>query len=312
MTRLPQMTLQFNRKLKISNEGDELSSDTGQFLFREFDEKLGFTKTIFEYLQLKDERSFHVHQNKQLFRQKIYKMTSGYHEDDAADQLTHDPVFTQVIGTPALASQPSLSRFYKRFNEQSLDQLQAANQALLDKVHEDRQADTIIFDFDSTHSDTYGKQEQSAYNAHYGTVGFHPLVAFDGLTGDFLKTQLRPGNVYTSNGVVDFMRPLIEHNNERFPETTPLVRGDSVFAVPALYELCEEESVFYIIRLKSNSKLKAIAEELYPIEEIHDVTVSESYTEESIYQATSWSRSRRIIIQSTRPAGELFFIHTFL
>lgn len=188
MTRLPQMTLQFNRKLKISNEGDELSSDTGQFLFREFDEKLGFTKTIFEYLQLKDERSFHVHQNKQLFRQKIYKMTSGYHEDDAADQLTHDPVFTQVIGTPALASQPSLSRFYKRFNEQSLDQLQAANQALLDKVHEDRQADTIIFDFDSTHSDTYGKQEQSAYNAHYGTVGFHPLVAFDGLTGDFLKT----------------------------------------------------------------------------------------------------------------------------
>lgn len=117
--------------------------------------------------------------------------------------------------------------------------------------------------------------------------------------------------MYTSNGVVDFMRPLIEHNNERFPETTPLVRGDSVFAVPALYELCEEESVFYIIRLKSNSKLKAIAEELYPIEEIHDVTVSESYTEESIYQATSWSRSRRIIIQSTRPAGELFFIHTF-
>lgn len=111
MTRLPQMTLQFNRKLKISNEGDELSSDTRQFLFREFDEKLGFTKTIFEYLQLKDERSFHAHQNKQLFRQKIYQMTSGYHEDDAADQLTHDPVFTQVIGTPALASQTSLSRF---------------------------------------------------------------------------------------------------------------------------------------------------------------------------------------------------------
>lgn len=311
MTRLPQIALQFNRKLKLSNEGDELSSDTGQFLFREFDDKLGFTKTIFEHLQLKDERSFHIHQNKQLFRQKIYQMISGYHEDDAADQLTHDPVFTQVIDTLALASQPSLSRFYKRFDEQSLDQLQAANQALLDKVHETRQADTIIFDLDSTHSDTYGKQEQSAYNAHYGTVGFHPLVAFDGLTGDFLKAQLRPGNVYTSNGVVDFMRPVIEHYNEKFPETTPLVRGDSGFAVPALYELCEKESVFYIIRLKSNAKLKEIANELYPIEEIHDVTVSESYAEESIYQATSWSKPRRIIIQSTRPAGELFFTHTF-
>ncbi len=311
MTRLPQMTLQFNRKLKLSNEGDELSSDTGQLLFREFDDKIGFTKTIFEHLQLKDERSFCIHQNEQLFRQKIYQLTSGYHEDDAADQLRHDPVFTQILDTPALASQPSLSRFFKRFDEQSLDQLQVANQALLDKVHQTRQSKTLLVDLDSTHSDTYGKQEQSSYNAHYGTVGFHPLVAFDGLTGDFLKAQLRPGNVYTSNGVVDFMRPLIEHYNKNFPETTSLVRGDSGFAVPGLYELCEKESVFYIIRLKSNSILKSLAEELHPIDEIQDVTTAESYSEESIYQAASWSKPRRVIIQSTRPAGELFFTHAF-
>ncbi len=70
MTRLPQMSLQLNRKLKLSNEGDELSSDTGQLLFHEFDERIGFSKTIFEHLQLKDERSFCIHQNEQLFRQK--------------------------------------------------------------------------------------------------------------------------------------------------------------------------------------------------------------------------------------------------
>lgn len=311
MTRLPQMTLQFNRKLKLSNEGDELSSDTGQLLFREFDDKIGFSKTIFEHLQLKDERTFCVHSNENLFRQKIYQLISGYHEDDAADQLTHDPVFTQALDTLALASQPSLSRFFKRFDEQSLDQLQAANQALLDKVHHTRQSKTLLFDLDSTHSDTYGKQDQSAYNAHYGTVGFHPLVAFDGFTGDFLKAQLRPGNVYTSNGVVDFMRPLIEHYNQDFPEITSLVRGDSGFAVPGLYELCEKESIFYIIRLKSNAKLKSLANELHPIDEIRDVTVTESHVEESIYQATSWSKPRRVIIQSTRPAGELFFTHAF-
>lgn len=311
MTRLPQMSLQFNRKLKLSNEGDELSSDTGQLLFREFDDKIGFTKTISEHLQLKDERAYYVHSNEKLFRQKIYQLISGYHEDDAADQLTHDPIFTQVLDTPALASQPSLSRFYQRFDDQSLDQLQTANQALLDKVHHTRQSKVLLFDLDSTHSDTFGKQDQSAYNAHYGTVGFHPLVAFDGFSGDFLKAQLRPGNVYTSNGVVDFMRPLIDHYNKNFPETTSLVRGDSGFAVPALYELCEEETVFYIIRLKSNAKLKSLAEELYPIDEIQDVTTTESYTEETIYQAASWSKPRRVIIQSIRPAGELFFTHAF-
>lgn len=46
--------------------------------------------------------------------------------------------------------------------------------------------------------------------------------------------QLRPGNVYTSNGVVEFIQPLIEHYNKIFPETTLFLRGDSGFAVPAL------------------------------------------------------------------------------
>lgn len=35
------------------------------------------------------------------------------------------------------------------------------------------------------------------------------------------------------------------------------------------------------------------------------------YFEETIYQATSWSKPRKVIIQSVRPAGELFFTHSF-
>lgn len=311
MVTLSQNTLHFNRSIKLSNDGGELSSDTGELIFREFDEKLGFSQTITKYLHLNDERTYCIYENELLFRQKIYQLIAGYHEDDAADRLTHDPIFKHVLGIPALASQPSLSRFYKRFTKKAISQLQEANQELLDSVHRARQSKALIFDLDSTHSDTYGDQEQSSYNAHYRTTGFHPLVAFDGLTGDFLKAQLRPGNVYTSNGVVEFMRPLIKHYNEMFPEKSYLVRGDSGFAVPGLYELCEDEWFYYIIRLKSNAKLKALAEEYHPAHEIQDVSVTESYVEESIYQASSWSKPRRIVIQSTRPAGELFFSHTF-
>ncbi|AXI00766.1 hypothetical protein DV702_14270 [Sporosarcina sp. PTS2304] len=45
----------------------------------------------------------------------------------------------------------------------------------------------MIVDLGSSHADTYGQQEMTAYNVHYQTIGFHPLVAFDGLTGDFLQ-----------------------------------------------------------------------------------------------------------------------------
>ncbi|WP_033827309.1 IS1380 family transposase, partial [Bacillus andreraoultii] len=242
---------------------------------------------------------------------KIYQIIAGYYEDDAADQLTRDPVFTEIIDTPALASQPSLSRFYTRFNQESIDHLNQANQELRDKIHAFRKSQALFIDLDSTHSDTYGNQESSSFNAHYGTLGFHPLVAFDGATGDFLKAKLRPGNVYTSNGVVEFIQPLIEHYNETFPETSLFLRGDSGFAVPALYELCERESVYYVIRLKSNAQLKSLAEEYHPTSVPEDVSKTERYFEETIYQAKSWLKPRKVIIQSVRPAGELFFTHSF-
>src|SRR5690625_5100491 len=199
MTTLTQKTLDYNKQIKLSDDGGSLSSDSGQFLVREFDEKLGFSKTIDKFLTLKDDRLYHKHSNINILRQKVYQMIAGYNTDSAAQSLVDDPVFTHVIGTEMLASQSSLSRFFNRFDKRSNVALQAANQVLLDKVHRLRKTDTIIFDLDSTHATAYGNQESIAYNAHYGDIGFHPLVAFDGNTDDFLKAKLRPGNVYTSN-----------------------------------------------------------------------------------------------------------------
>lgn len=170
MATLPQLTLNFNQQIKLTNDGGSLSSDTGAFIFREFDEEIGFSKTLAQHLNLKDSRAYFVHSNENLLRQKIYQMIAGYSKDDAADQLTKDPVFTQIIGTPALASQPSLSRIFKRFDQTSIKQLELANQKLLNKVHKFRDTKALIFDLDSTHSDTYGHQESTAYNAHYGTI----------------------------------------------------------------------------------------------------------------------------------------------
>ena len=78
-----------------------------------------------------------------------------------------------------------------------------------------------------------------------------------------------------------------------------------------MYDLCEDESVYYVIRLKSNAILQRMADELHPATEIFDVTKSEHYYEEIEYQAKSWSKSRKVIVQSVRPAGELFFTHSF-
>jgi len=52
MVTLPQLTLDFNPQIKLTNDGGSLSSDTGGFLFREFEEKIGFFRTLDQHLVL--------------------------------------------------------------------------------------------------------------------------------------------------------------------------------------------------------------------------------------------------------------------
>lgn len=56
--------------------------------------------------------------------------------------------------------------------------------------------EAIILDLDSTLLNTYGKQEDQVFNYHYQSNGYHPLVCYDGITGDLIKIQLRDGTQY--------------------------------------------------------------------------------------------------------------------
>lgn len=47
-------------------------------------------------------------------------MLSAYFEDDCADELILDLVFNAILEKDALASQPTLSRFFNRMNEDTL------------------------------------------------------------------------------------------------------------------------------------------------------------------------------------------------
>lgn len=44
--------------------------------------------------------------------QVIYQIIRSYFEDERADELTNEPVMTAILEKDALASQPTLSRFF--------------------------------------------------------------------------------------------------------------------------------------------------------------------------------------------------------
>ena len=97
---------------------------------------------------------------------------------------------TAVLGKDSLASQPTLSRFFSRMDEDTLLQMQQILRRMRRTIYALDTPEHILLDLDSTLLDTYGSQEGEAFNYHYQAHGYHPLLCFDDLTGDLLKAQL--------------------------------------------------------------------------------------------------------------------------
>ena len=245
-------SLQSNRQIKINFDGGDLSSDAGLLLIKEFISKLGIERLLNRSFKINDSAVFRYHTDRDNLLQMIYMIMAGYFEDDASDELTKDPVFKAVLEKSALASQPTVSRFFNRMDEDTLKQFQEISQILRKRIYSIQMPQAVILDLDSTLLAAYGKQEGRAFNFHYRSNGYHPLVCYDGITGDLIKIQLRDGAAYSCTGVTDFLQPILDEYLNDYPTIHLLLRGDSGFATPDLYKQCEENGTSYVIRLKEN------------------------------------------------------------
>jgi len=207
---LKDTTLESNKYLKINFDGGDLSSDAGLLLIKEFACKLGFVKLLKSEFKTNDTASFRYHKDDENLWQVIYQILGAYFEDDCADELTKDPILTAILVKKALASQPTLSRFFNRMDEDSLNQFYTLMRRFRKVVYSIKKPEIILLDLDSTLLNTYGHQEGEGFNFHYQNHGYHPLVCYDGITGDLLKIELRDGTDYSSTGVMDFLQPLLD------------------------------------------------------------------------------------------------------
>ena len=245
-------SLQSNRQIKINFDGGDLSSDAGLLLIKEFISKLGIERLLNRSFKTNDSAVFRYHTDRDNLLQMIYMIMAGYFEDDASDELTKDPIFKAVLEKSALASQPTVSRFFNRMDEDTLKQFQEISQILRKRIYSIQMPQAVILDLDSTLLVAYGKQEGRAFNFHYRSNGYHPLVCYDGITGDLIKIQLRDGAAYSCTGVTDFLQPILDEYLNDYPTIHLLLRGDSGFATPDLYKQCEENGTSYVIRLMEN------------------------------------------------------------
>ena len=177
--------LSFNSSLRVDFQGSRVTSDGGLILVRELDERLGFSELIAQHLT--DPRRG---KNTQLpladlLRQSVYSRLAGYEDVNDAERVSQDPTF-RLIGSEKIRERgAALTSRLQSFETELLTQdenftgLAQINRELITKAEAVDSPQRVVLDMDSTEIPVYGQQEHSAYNGHFESTCYHPLLLFN-------------------------------------------------------------------------------------------------------------------------------------
>ena len=301
--------LSFNGLLKVDFQGSHVTSDGGLILVRELDERLGLGELIDEHLSDSRQGTNKQFTLADLLRQSVYSRLAGYEDLNDAERVSIDPTFrligSQKIWDRGAALTSTLHSFETEMlaSEENLLGLMALNRELVGQAEAFDDSERVVLDMDSTESPVHGQQEGSAYNGHFESVCYHPLLLFNG-HGDCLAAKLRPGNVHSAEDWDELLLPEIERQQAAGKQVA--FRGDAAFAKPEVYEASEERGVQYAIRIPANKSLELEIEDILfrpPGRPSRKPLVRyKSFR----YQAESWSQARRIVAKVEHHQGELF------
>ena len=241
--------LSFNGLLKVDFQGSHVTSDGGLILVRELDQRLGLGELIDEHLTDSRQGTNKQFTLADLLRQSVYSRLAGYEDLNDAERVSIDPTFrligSQKIWDRGAALTSTLHGFETEMlaSEENLLGLMALNRELVGQAEAFDDSERVVLDMDSTESPVHGQQEGSAYNGHFESVCYHPLLLFNQL-GDCLAASLRPGNVHSAEDWDELLLPEIERQQAEGKLVT--FRADAAFAKPEVYEALEERGVDYV------------------------------------------------------------------
>jgi len=228
-------------------------------------------------------------------------IAAGYEDGNDASRLRDDPLFKMAMNlTPSdrqLCSQSTIPRLENLPDARALLRM---GRAMVDLYCASfRQVPKrITLDIDDTFDAVHGGQQLRLFNAHYDDYGFQPMVVFDG-AGRFVAAMLRPARRPSGKEARAFLRRLLRAIRANWPRTEILLRADSHYCSPEVFDWCRANGLDYVLGLAPNATLRR-----------HTETLEASATarfeaaprdgkvrrfKEFFDAAASWSRVERVI-----------------
>lgn len=308
MTKFTKQLLLFKdisgKKIEADFNGGEVSSDAGLLFLRETEAKHGIIRRMANVLRDRRHQSYITHDLLELFSQRVFQIASGYEDGNDCDDLRKDPIIKIACeklpdSEEELGSQPTMCRFE---NAPSRTDLYRLGEALVDHFIDsyERAPEGIILDLDDTEDETHGHQQLRLFNAFHDAYCYMPMHIYEGKSGKLITAVLRPGKRPSGKEIVSILKRIVRKIRDAWPEVGIMIRGDSHYGAPEVYDFCEEEDLKYIFGLtprnpmwEETEELRDEAEKLYTL---HKEPVK--LFGEFEYQAKSWSRALRVIYKA--------------
>jgi hypothetical protein len=307
---MPELTFEFHpqRRIELTFDAPQTSSDGGLVLLRQLDERHGLTAAFAPLVPDARDARLVEHSRHEQLRQRVLLIALGYEDQNDASSLRNDPLWKASCDRlpdddGGLSSQPTLSRFEHSVDARSMVALQRAFE---DQYVASLAADTtfVALDVDATDDPAHGQQPLAFFHAHYDQTIYFPILVFDG-DGRIVSFRLRAGNAGNNKYATALVTRLVRKIKARFPAATILVRGDSGFCSSRLLDALDAldtdlGDVFYALGLEKNSRLIAMVQselEGVRIESEQSGRAAKSFTSIA-YAARKWSRERYVVVKA--------------
>ena len=237
----------------------QLSSDAGLLPIRQFDQRLGLTRSFADVLDDPRDPDQIDHTVLDMVRARVYGILAGYADQNDHDTLRHDPVFKLIADrSPTagdLASQPTLSRFENAINIPSLKRLR---DVFIDQfiASFDTPPRHLTFDLDAVDDPAHGSQQLTFWHNYYDQNQYLPLLITCADNDQLVMFCLRHGSCHAALGADADLAYLVGRLRCVWPDVAISARADAAFGVPDMYDICESLRINYTFGLTTNAVLK--------------------------------------------------------
>lgn len=245
-------------------------------LLRQVDQSIGLSRLLAGcFIDGRDAR-FVEHQVRELVAQRLNALALGYEDLNDHGDLRRDPLLALAankldpLGASrrheadrgrALAAPATLQRMETAVDHAgSRYHKLAAQPALMRELllrqgvrTLDKDARTVIVDFDATDARLHGAQEGRFFHGYYGDYCYLPLLAYIGAVP--VWAELRTADGDAARGTVEALAQIVSEIRRRCPQARIVVRGDSGFCREELMAWCEAHGVDYVLGLARNARL---------------------------------------------------------